>query len=328
MWTLLTGSKIHVTTWAEVLHAAVTVGRANTAHVMRHGGYSWMELSYRASMILANLKEAPRGQILSTGAYRGLDPSEKGAVSYFVGLMAAKLLASTQLEVPWLMHLDAYRGVVTITRSTTSKRRPDLFGPNAAGRWVAIEAKGRSGTVPSGLMDDAKEQAENVSLVNGASPLCRVASLSGFDGDAMHVEFADPPNERSNARRLAITLLEDEYLRRYYQVLLTVLQTADEGASRRIEVGGQTFDCVSFLAVDLTVGINQRLRQRLEQKKAITASEVDEMVGQARVSSIGDQPAAEREDAFAGRDGIAVQLGRSWTVEQMRLEPVDRVLRG
>jgi len=99
-WPLLSGQQAQACSWARIVHSAATVGRANTAHVMQHGGYSWLELVYRVTMVLANLKEATSGQLVSTAAYRTLDPSEKGAVSYFLGLTVAELLAGRRLRVP------------------------------------------------------------------------------------------------------------------------------------------------------------------------------------------------------------------------------------
>ena len=70
--------------WAEVVHAAITVGRANRDAVFRHGLYSTYEMLYRASMIYANLR-ARRERITATSAFRALDPSEKSAVTYSLG---------------------------------------------------------------------------------------------------------------------------------------------------------------------------------------------------------------------------------------------------
>ena len=93
-------------TWPEVVHAAITVGRANWRDVFRHGLYSKYEMLYRASMIYANLR-AYRGRIAATSAFLALDPSEKSAVTYFLGLTFAKLIATRLLAIEWLLHLAA-----------------------------------------------------------------------------------------------------------------------------------------------------------------------------------------------------------------------------
>src|SRR5687767_5554365 len=73
-------------TWAELLWAAISVGRAELLHLMRYGPFSAFEIVYRAAILFANLRETGAAQLERSEAYDGLDPSEKGAVSYFMGL--------------------------------------------------------------------------------------------------------------------------------------------------------------------------------------------------------------------------------------------------
>jgi hypothetical protein len=324
IWKALSGAQTQSCSWARILHSAVTVGRANTAHVMRHGRYSWFELTYRVAMVLANLKETASGQIISTRAYRTLDPSEKGAVSYFLGLTVAKLLAGRRLRVHWLMHLDAYKDIIKVTHATISKRRPDLFGLTSASQWVAIEGKGRSGLLPKGLMSNAKGQAKNIGTVNGAPPLCRVAALTGFDGFALYTEFSDPP-EQTERLSIAVNLPETEYLRRYYQTLISAIKEAG-AESFSTDIDGKPHDGIRLQRFDTFIGISRRLRMRLEAPEPISAAEIGELVGQNDAEDSGMEPDAREGATCAGQDGIAVRLGDSWNTDQLRLEPADRKL--
>ncbi len=96
-------------TWSDLTWAAVTVGKPNLGEVLRYGVYSWYEIVYRAFMLYANLVQTPGNRLKQSLPYRRLEPSEKGAVSYFMGLTAAKLFCAWHIGIPWLMHLDAYR---------------------------------------------------------------------------------------------------------------------------------------------------------------------------------------------------------------------------
>lgn len=71
--------------------AAISVGKRQLSHLTLHGLYSLFEMAYRGAMIFANLREGADGNILRSSAYEGLDPSEKGAISYFIGVILAKL---------------------------------------------------------------------------------------------------------------------------------------------------------------------------------------------------------------------------------------------
>ena len=106
---LLSGTNSLNFGWPELLWAAISVGRGELLHLLRHGAFSEFEMAYRAAILFANLRETGSGDLERSAAYRGLDPSEKGAISYFMGLTVAKLFADRLLNVPWLMHLDVYR---------------------------------------------------------------------------------------------------------------------------------------------------------------------------------------------------------------------------
>ena len=76
--------------------------------MVAHGESSLYEAIYRLLIVRANLKEAG-GYLEKTNSFKGLDPSEKGAVSYFLGLASAKLFSARLLGVPYLMHLAVYQ---------------------------------------------------------------------------------------------------------------------------------------------------------------------------------------------------------------------------
>ena len=103
-------------TWPEILWAAITVGKANLYDLWRFGQYSWLETAFRTSLVFANLMADRNGRLRKPPTYRLLDPSEKGAVSYFLGITIAKLFAEKLLEVPWLLHLDVYRSFLRLRR--------------------------------------------------------------------------------------------------------------------------------------------------------------------------------------------------------------------
>ena len=97
--------------WADVCRAAATVGRKDRQAVFQHGRYSYLEMWYRVLMLAANLQQTAGSPALieSSAAFRGLESSEKGAISYFLGLTMAKLTAEQFLDVTCLMHLRTYQ---------------------------------------------------------------------------------------------------------------------------------------------------------------------------------------------------------------------------
>ena len=98
-------------TWNDILWAAVTVGRPNRHYVFRHGDASMYEAIFRWSLVRMALEQSGPGgyRLRRTPAAQTLDPTEKGAVNYFLGMTFCKLFAAKLLNTPWLLHLDVFR---------------------------------------------------------------------------------------------------------------------------------------------------------------------------------------------------------------------------
>src|SRR3954463_11990162 len=90
------------TSWNELLWAAITIGRPSTYHVFRHGPASFHEAIFRLALIRMSVEQDWYMRLQRTSAFAALDPTEKGMVSYFLGMTVCKLFASRFLVTPWL----------------------------------------------------------------------------------------------------------------------------------------------------------------------------------------------------------------------------------
>ena len=171
---VVNGASTLTTTWDDLLWAAITVGRPNRQYVFRHGLASTYEALFRLSLIRMALEESGTRttRLRRTSAARTLDPSEKGAVNYFLGLAICKLFAAQLLNVPWMLHLDVFRPRLNLV--LTGRSRPDLIGEIVGGGWVALECKGRLSPPDAGTKVKAKAQAQRVVSVNGTVPSLRI----------------------------------------------------------------------------------------------------------------------------------------------------------
>lgn len=308
------------TTWPELVHAAITVGRRGWRDVLRHGRYSLFEMSYRAAVLLANLQRS-RGQIVKSDAYHALDPSEKAAVSYFIGLTLANLMARRMFKVRWLMHLDVYQR--SLHPSLSASGRPDLVGSSRLGRWYVIEAKGRSNGVSKGLVDRAKDQTQKLRLVCGKQPSARVASVAFFSRNGhLTLRLADPATPRRDAVDWPFS--ENQFLRDYYDPFVSLLDQAvglvrplDPSADwRSDEVEGMEVLFASLPDVDLEVGMTEKLYDVVSSGEA-TRDDVNNALHIGH-DPLGDTPGILEElpssqgRTCVGSDGIVVRLGPKW----------------
>ena len=104
----------HLTfTWDDLLwagrdcRATESVPRFST----RHGISSIYEAFFRWSLVRMALEQRDlmSSYLCRTNAAKALDPTEKGAVNYFLGMTVCKLFATRLLNTPWLLHLDVFR---------------------------------------------------------------------------------------------------------------------------------------------------------------------------------------------------------------------------
>ena len=211
------GSGNLTTSWDDLLWAGLTVGRPNTAYVFQHGEASFYEALFRLSLIRMTVEQDHFGELRRADAFAALDPTEKGAVSYFLGMTLCKLFAYKLLDAPWLLHLDVFRD--SLKPALLGRSRPDLVGLDASGRWHAFESKGRSGSPSHHDIANAKSQARRLIAVSGTPCSLQIGTFAYFRSDALRFYWCDP--EPKGAERIDIPSPDQEW-RYYYKPALSL----------------------------------------------------------------------------------------------------------
>ena len=163
-----------------------------------------------------------------TDGYWRLDPSEKRAVSYFLGMTQAKIMCERLLRAPHLIHLDAFLAMIG---QSTRTSRPDLVGLSlpAMDVTIAVEAKGRTGGRDDEVIRKAKKQARSLPGVLSTSSALRVASVASFDARRRWEAYLeDPPGPVQPLDSLTPGAL----LAAYYRPLVAALLEAPQGQVR------------------------------------------------------------------------------------------------
>jgi hypothetical protein len=292
--------------WPFLVWSAISVGRAELLHIVRYGEFSLFEIAYRAAIVFANLCNNGAGRIRRSEAYDGLDPSEKGAISYFLGLTMAKAFAERLLGVPWLMHLDVYRQELQAVIGSLS--RPDLVGQTSAGGWVGIESKGRTNGFDAHALNRAKEQAQMLASVAEQVPVLLIGMVTHFNDGQLQFTTSDPP-ARNHRDRVHLPLSRIRLIEGYYRPFRTWL--AREPQAHRVEREGTMYLAAPLGAVDVTVGLA-----------------VDAMDEKLALPDPTDRRPSDSVTHYAGRDGVLVELGSMWSAENMNKEPQERTRGG
>lgn len=122
------------------------------------------ELLWRRLMVRSSLT-THMGHFAKSSSYKRLDPSEKSAVSYFLGMAQCAAMADKVLGVRATVHVDSL--IKLLGRRLPRRSRPDLIGfaapptsLNSPGRFL-LEAKGRTHQFSVSTVESALEQLSN-----------------------------------------------------------------------------------------------------------------------------------------------------------------------
>lgn len=278
------------TSWNELLWSALTVGRPNTSYVFAYGDPSYYEALFRLSLIRMALEQSGPGgrRFRRTQAARMLDPTEKGAINYFLGLAVSKLFAARLLSVPWVLHLDVF--ATQLKKELASRSRPDLIGQDLNGDWLALECKGRISPPDGAAKLKAKEQAKRVTKVGGVAPTWNVGAVTYFRSDTLTFWWRDPPS--GHPGRIMVDPYEEMWRFHYSQVLgLVVGDPESVGQMLNHEVR------IRVEEADIEVGIHPVILPLLLHGKW----------DEARHEAVNNRFPEPYQ-----RDGLAVVAGPSW----------------
>jgi hypothetical protein len=282
-------------TWDEILWSALTLGRPSVHHVFEHGPASDYEAVFRISLVRMALEQfGPAARRLRrTRAYKSLDPTEKGAISYFLGMTFCKLFAWRLLDVPWLLHLDIYK--TALSALYRGRSRPDLFGKTASGgAWHAFETKGRASRPSTSDLNKAKAQSLRLVSVDGTPCTLHVGTFTYFAGDALNFLWIDPPPE---AKRPVEVPDVGSAWRYYYAPVHSLWRGSDASGTVTNKAGEIVVARPDF---DVEIRIHPLLAPMFLLQEWERAQHVMEK-SQEELRADGFQP-----------DGVSVRCGPSW----------------
>jgi hypothetical protein len=220
---VVNGVRTLTTTWDDLLWAAITIGRPDWFHVIRYGNASFYEALFRWSMLRMALEQiGPTARRLRrTAAAKHLDPSEKGAINYFVGMIICKLFASELLGAPWMLHVDIFRAQLGVM--LTGRSRPDLIGQiHGTNDWIVMESKGRISAPSPRAKSLAKAQSRRITSIAGVAPTYHIGAISYLRSDVLTFFWEDPmdPDEQRRPSKFEIGDVSPDVWRFYYQPAL------------------------------------------------------------------------------------------------------------
>lgn len=305
----LTGSQTLRCTWTDLVWAAVTAGKPGAAHLLAHRWHSLADIVVRTHAIYANLRQ--RGtHVDRSSLYDAMDPSEKGATSYFLGMAMAKLFASELFDTPWLFHVSlATSEGVAIRFTRGSRSQPDLIGQTSGGDWIVVEAKGRTNGFDGDALGRAKQQTSMIRTINGSPPSLRVA-LQVYFSDAMSVRIDDPSDNDEEA--IDVKLDMDEALVRYY----AVAEAVSDGRASRQTIRDREYVTRFDEDSGITIGVEASTLDHV-LKRRLSRVQMDRIQAKRGATHLDERSAIYP-------DGLFIRLDERWSSQFMTREPEAR----
>lgn len=306
----LVGQHRLTATWTDIVWSAITAGKPGASHLLAHRWHSLADMVVRTHTVYANLRQ--RGMYLDRSSlYDSLDPTEKSATSYFLGMAMAKLFAAEFFTTPWLFHVSqATASGKKISFKEGSKSQPDLIGQKTSSDWIVVEAKGRTNGLDAGALRKAKGQTEMIRTINGVSPSLRVALQVYFKDRQMRVHIDDP--EGAEPEALDVQLDLDSAFAQYYSMAQAITAKSQaremvgdrEFATRIDEDSGVTIGLQASILESVSAGKFQQIRE--------DRTRVPERIAMVDGTST------------VYPDGLLIRLDSRWSSQFMNLEPEVR----
>lgn len=280
----------------DLIHAVITCGMPSFYCHARAISRRKSELDYKMAAIQFALDEQPdtkdstRNVLVLSDRLRDLDSTERGALSYYIGMFFTKLISKKIFHVQYLVHLSIAERYHTISlQDKQSKRRPDLIGHNLhSGEYSVFEAKGRlrfSGTT----LNDAYDQVQRVKYICGDEPSLRVANLMYFqEKDKRKKVLQSLIKDPESTGDLSINFPPEKILQQYYQPvyeLVNELRAAETSYyspsqdfySARFPLPGQHFVTIALPFVIYNMFSHESGQINMEEiKKYAAAREEDD----------------------------------------------------
>jgi hypothetical protein len=222
-------------------------------------------------------------------------------VSYYLGMAFAKFYSERLLYIPNLVHVEFLKKHNAIAFSAPAggkrHREPDLIGKTADNHWHVFEAKGTS-TSESSLgakIKDAKDQATQISTIDGKAPQTHTACATYIGSDRIFSLLEDPSSEQARA----IEIDQRAFFNAYYTPFLLANQYP--GITIRNEsIGGLEVEIFDIARAErrLSFGLVREIAEHLREQSYEAIPFITERL--SRLSNI------QKEGYSIGLDGFVV----------------------
>lgn len=288
-------------TESELLWAALTVGAPSYATAIQNileapafALHKWYAIRSVAEINGNNIYLSPN--------HHNLDQSEKVVLSYWSGMIFAKLVAEKILHVPWMAHARILKkqGRLQVSPPGT-KSLPDLIGVDDSENWHVIEAKGLQKRPSNENERHYREQAKRIVSVDGKPPASKNYCIT-YIRRFFSIDLHDPETKPEHPIKCEIkpTDLQQYYYKPFIAFFNDEKIPVDSSSDGLIVY--KRAMCGTIDKKRVLIGIVREVLDKLNNDEFLSIREI-------HVKDImTDKTGIVDKDTFIGPDGIAVKL--------------------
>lgn len=278
---------------AEILHAAITVGKLSTTEFENaiSSEYGLADAISRIYMVMANVNFGCCCDSLThSDLFNQSDPTEKAMVNYYLGMMFTKLFADRLLQIPWLAHYS-WMSNSGHAQLHSGRSTPDLLGFSVnTGRWNSFEAKGRNSSFNPEVIVKAKTQASRWIQVHGNT--CDLKIGAGlFRGPRQALEFHWDDPEENIGEEPIILKPNVRVWKNYYRAALFLHASERDVSGVRVKISPIIREHISMLTDNDAWESNRTALTQIFEYSLARRKEI-----------------ADEQRVFVGLDGIEVSV--------------------
>ena len=233
--------------WPQLRHAVVTMGFPSLRAALPSTQHALAFALHKIFALECIIKIDDRGTLKLHDKYENLDQSEKGVLSYWLGMCIAKIVAYEILDVSWPVHFRHFMKENPIEMNI--KKSPDYVGSDSKGNWHVIEAKGfhpEPGLINRGRW---KEQVGSIDSILGKPPETRSYCLTRVK-KKITIELVDPPGNKGKTK-FDLSITPEQTQKFYYQPYLDLF-SAELNQPDNIDNNRMLYKSIGFDSLNKT----------------------------------------------------------------------------
>jgi len=248
------------------------------------------------------------GESTLVPGYKNLDQSEKVVLSYWAGMIFAKLVGEKVLHVPWMAHARLLKKQKRLTViPPTTKSLPDLVGLDRSEKWHILEAKGLQKRPSANQRINYKAQALRIGKVDGEKPASRNYCITNIRSP-LSIELHDPDKIVKDSVEFNIDPID--FQQYYYKPFVEFFSKPDNTEDNDDYIIYKKVVCDTIDKRKCQIGIVrdilEQAKMQSEKKKADSKDLVIRSIEPKFLKSQGHE--SDEPDTYIGSDGIAVKL--------------------